>query len=116
MRTIHAALFTLTAVLIISAGCAKPADTAPTSGGGPMQTSDGSKPGASDDTILKAVKDKFAADSDLSKEKIDIQVKDGRVALSGTVSSDAIKIKAEDTARDASDDVFGVEADKLVPK
>lgn len=91
-------------------GCTKPEETgAASSGAGAEQL----KPTSPDDKIAKDVKSKFAKDPELAKEKIDVTVKDGRVLLAGTVSSDAIRMKAEDTAR-SLDDVFGVDAEKLV--
>lgn len=74
-----------------------------------------SKPATPDAKIESMVKGKFIADSELKNEKIQVSVKDGRVTLTGEVSSDAVRIKAEDTARSV-DDVFGVDAEKLVSK
>ena len=110
----HRALTLMAAMLACSiTGCTKPTDDA--SGGGPTAVSGAAKPSTPDDKIAQAVKEKIAADSELKGEKIDVQVKDGRVALTGTVSSDLKRIKAEDAAR-AVDDVFGVDAEKLVVK
>ena len=105
-------LLALLAVMAIS-GCAKPPDNS-AAGGGPSADA-GSRPSTPDPRIAQAVKDKFAADSELKGEKIGVEVKDGRVMLTGTVSSDLKRIRAEDTAR-AVDDVFGVDAEKLVVK
>jgi len=73
------------------------------------------KPQQSDDAILKAVKGAFAKDPALSREKIDVTVKDGRVTLTGTVSSTALKIRAEDLAREVPE-VFGVDAERLMAR
>ncbi len=107
--------FVLVALLFAVAipGCAKPPDNLAAGGGAAADA--GSRPSTPDPKIAQAVKDKFAADSELKGEKIGVEVKDGRVMLTGTVSSDLKKIRAEDTAR-AVDDVFGVDAEKLVVK
>ena len=94
-------------------GCTKPTDES--SGASPAAESAAARPSTPDNKIAQAVKEKFATDSELKGEKIDVQVKDGRVTLTGTVSSDLKRIKAEDAAR-AVDDVFGVDAEKLVVK
>lgn len=92
-------------------GCVKPEEKA----GEPGAAAAGARPTTPDDKIAAAVKEKFAADPDLKKESIQVAVKDGRVTLTGTTSSDAAKIKAEDAAR-AVNDVFGVDAEKLVAR
>jgi len=100
------------------AGCVAPStDSKAGSGGGDGATTEaGAKPTTPDDRIKEAVKKALAADPALSKETIEIDVKDGRVFLKGTVSTSEIKMKAEDTARNASPDVFGVDTGDLFAK
>jgi hypothetical protein len=102
------ALFVL--LVFMAPGCTKP----PEKEAGPEAGSQ-LKPATGDDEILKAVKDKFAADGDLKKEPIRVAVKDGRVILSGTVSNDGVRAKADTVVREV-DDVYGVDAEKLVTK
>jgi osmotically-inducible protein OsmY len=71
---------------------------------------------AGNDGKLKSdLEAKFKADRALAKEDIEVAVKDGRVTLSGEVSSTEVKVKAEDTAR-AMPDAFGVTVEGLVAK
>ena len=98
---------------LLLSGCTKPQETS--AGNGPAAGVSQAKPNTPDEKIASAVKGKLAADSELKNEKIEVSVRDGRVTLTGEVSSDAARIKAEDTARGV-DDVFGVDAEKLVTR
>ncbi len=92
-------------------GCVKPDDTpAPTA-----QSEAAARPAASDDKLLASVRETLAAEPLLKGEKIEVTVKDGTVALSGTVATGAAKMKAEDLARSVPE-VFGVDAEKLFSK
>lgn len=108
------------ALCLILAGCTEPQNpTGPAAGttgsAGPAQTEGGSKPAVGDDKIKEEVKKAFASDPELSKETIEIDVKDGRVILKGTVSSSQVKLKAEDAARKVPE-VFGVDTGDLLLK
>ena len=96
--------------IVITPGCTKPQESE--SG---AKSESQMKPESSDDKIVKEVKAKLAADPALKAEPIQVAVKDGRVTLTGTVSSDAIKSKADSLVREIPD-VFGVDAEKLVTK
>jgi len=110
----HIARVVLPAIVALSiAGCPKPAAEQGT--GGTQPPVGVARPSSSDGRIAAAVKAKLAGDSSLRAERIDVTVKDGRVALSGTVSDGSIRIQAESAARSV-DDVFGVDAEKLVVK
>ena len=108
-----AALAMLVALACSMAGCTKPAGEPAAGGSG--QAAGAAKPASTDDKIAAAVKAKLAADPGLSKETIAVSVKDGRVALSGTVTDGSARIQAENVARSVPE-VFGVDAEKLVAK
>ncbi len=102
------------------AGCTEPQNpTGPPAGtpssSGQAQTDTSMKPAVTDDKIKEEVKKAFASDPELSKETIEIEVKDGRVFLKGTVTSSQVKMKAEDTARNVPE-VFGVDTGDLLLK
>jgi len=98
------------AMVATGLGCARP-DGARSSA---VDATSGSKaPTRSDANILAEVKRVFAADPDLRKQNIQVEVKDGRVTLVGTVDDGAVRIKAEDKAR-AVPEVFGVDAERLL--
>jgi len=98
------------AMVAMGLGCARP-DGARNAA---ADATSGSKaPTKSDADILADVKRAFAADPDLRKQKIQVEVKDGRVTLVGTVDDGAVRIKAEDKAR-AVPEVFGVDAERLL--
>jgi osmotically-inducible protein OsmY len=104
-------------MFLVLNGCTKPAEDsgATTSGGKGPDSSAGLRPATGDDKIKSAVLAKLASDPKTKNEKVDVEVKDGRVTLKGTVSSDAAKIALEDAVRDAPD-VFGVSAEGLTVK
>lgn len=98
------------------AGCTPPpVDSKAGPGGSGVAAESGAKPASPDDKIKEDVKKAFAADPELSKESIEIEVKDGQVKLKGTVSTSAIKMRAEDTARQAPE-VFSVDTSDLFAK
>jgi osmotically-inducible protein OsmY len=108
------------AFCMITAGCTEPqnptgAPAGSPGGAGQAQTDTGMKPAVGDDKIKEEVKKAFAGDPELSKETIEVDVKDGRVILKGTVSSSQVKMKAEDTARNVPE-VFGVDTGDLLLK
>jgi hypothetical protein len=108
------------ALCLVLAGCTEPQNpTSPPPGtpgsAGQAQTDTGMKPAVGDDKIKEEVKKAFASDPELSKETIEIDVKDGRVILKGTVSSSQVKMKAEDAARNVPE-VFGVDTGDLLLK
>lgn len=97
----------------VLAGCAKPVEPAST---GPEAAASSPDVVAANDGKLKVdIEAKFKSDPLLAKEPIKVAVKDGRVILSGEVSSPEVKVKAEDTAR-AMPDAFGVTVEGLVAK
>ncbi len=97
----------------VLAGCTKPTEPAST---GPEAAASRPDVVAGNDGKLKSdLEAKFKADRALAKEDIEVAVKDGRVTLSGEVSSTEVKVKAEDTAR-AMPDAFGVTVEGLVAK
>ncbi|MCX6361392.1 MAG: BON domain-containing protein [Armatimonadetes bacterium] len=95
------------------AGCAKPAD--PSTSGPEASTSRPDVVAANDGKLKSDLEAKFKADPVLAKAGIKVEVKDGRVILSGQVAGTDVKVKAEDTAR-AMPDAFGVSAEGLVAK
>ncbi|NLI01060.1 MAG: BON domain-containing protein [Chthonomonadales bacterium] len=104
-----AILWCVAFIVALCASCGKPGN-----GATKVNTEVGAQmPAMSDDKILAEVKKAFSADPVLQNEKIEIAVKDGRVTLTGSVSSGEVRIKAEDTAR-AVPEVFGVDAEKLI--
>ena len=111
MRTILIMLAVVISIAIC--GCTKPPGNSP--GAVSSAEAGAAKPAASDEKIAEAVKTKFAADPKLKGEKINVEVKDARVKLTGTISSDFAQIRAEDTAQEV-DDGFGVDAEKLVAR
>jgi osmotically-inducible protein OsmY len=105
-------------VVLCASGCKGPdKDAATTVGstGGAAASAGQTAPASPDDKLKEAVKAKFAADPQLKGETISIEVRDGRVYLEGTASSDAVRIQAENVAREVPD-VFGVDAEKLAAK
>lgn len=105
-----AALLAVCLLALVVGGCvARQTDAASGSGKG----SHALTPTQGDEALLAAVQKAFADDPVLSKEKIDISVKDGRVILTGKVSSGEVRIRAEDTARSVPE-VFGVDAEQLL--
>ena len=54
----------------------------------------------SDDTIAKDIQNKVAADSETKDAQVDVAVKDGKVTLSGKVSTPAAQQKVEQIARE----------------
>jgi osmotically-inducible protein OsmY len=109
-RTIPIALSLVAALSAICCGCAP---SRPSSNTGPNAAQGAKAPAKSDAEILADVKRVYAADPDLSKEKIQVEVKDGRVTLTGVVSDGAVRIRAEDKARSVQE-VFGVDAERLI--
>jgi len=103
--------------LILIGGCAKPSE--PTAGGDSQavgsSANSGLKPTSTDDSIKAAVEKKIKESPDLKGEKVEVSVKDGRVTLTGTVSSQEKRILVEDLVRGV-DDVFGVDGENLVAK
>ena len=54
----------------------------------------------SDDAIAKDIQNKLAADSETKDAQVDVAVKDGKVTLSGKVSTPAAQQKVEQIARE----------------
>jgi osmotically-inducible protein OsmY len=103
---------------VVLCGCTKPESPESGTPGSEVRTARRSKtaqPATPDAKLAVAVKAKFAATPELKNENIQVEVKDAGVILNGTVSSDAVRIKAEDTARDVPD-VYRVDAEKLIAK
>jgi hypothetical protein len=105
--------------LVALGGCTKPEDN----GGAPPATSSG-KVGsagkvdtsvAADEKLKDEVTKKISGDASLKSEPITVEVKDGFVSLTGTVSTNEVKVKAESLVRDM-EGVNGVRAEKLVAK
>jgi osmotically-inducible protein OsmY len=81
-------------------------------------SSAGSAGGASEASDAKIKEDllaKIKADPVLSKEKIEVEVKDGQITLTGEVSTGAVKIQAEDLARSIAEGQM-VNAERLMTK
>ena len=57
---------------------------------------------ASDEAIAKDVQDKISADPDIKDSKVNVEAKDGKITLSGSVESQAAQHKIEQIARGES--------------
>ena len=88
---------TVPAPVIVQAPPTDPAATAPpTTTAPPASSATPAAPPANDDATLQTKIDRaFAADASVSAAAIDATVVNGRVRLSGTVNSDALKQRAE---------------------
>ena len=62
----------------------------------------------SDDAIAKDIQNKLAADSETKDAQVNVAVKDGKVTLSGKVSTPAVQQKVEQIAREEPD-IAGVD-------
>ena len=110
LRNVFLALIVITSVCFV--GCTKPVENS-SGGSNTAAKPEDSKPKTSDADLKKLVEEKFKADLILSKETLSIEVKDGNVTVTGMVKNSEAKIKAEDVARGASEEVFSVNADSI---
>ncbi len=74
----------------------------------------------SDDAIAKDIQQKLAADSDTKDAQVDVAVKDGKVTLSGKVSTPSAQKKVEQIAREEPeiagvDDQTTIESEAAAP-
>lgn len=113
------ALGSMCLLLVLLVGCTKPGDDAnepsATSSGKAGSAGKVDTSAATDEKLKTDVTKKITDDAALKSEPITVEVKDGFVSLSGTVSTNEVKVKAESLVRDM-EGVNGVRADKLVAK
>jgi BON domain len=86
---------TVPAPVIVQQPPAATTTTAPPAGGAPPNANARAAAGHDDASLQAKIDKAFADDPDISAAVIDATVVNGRVRLSGTVSSDAVKQKAE---------------------